>query len=188
MRKIFAVLLVVMIAAGCGALNRNKNLNVALKLDREKLKNSSILIFNFREPSYAEGMGIFAAEVFHTHLLESKKFKVVSLDTSSAWGRLGETAEERLLTLLEEGRDRKFDYILVGELKTFYYGGMNTSRVNMRVRIIEVPTRTTIFLADNSKEAASTDRHRPMDTRLAKKAIDPKLLAEKIIKEFIRKI
>lgn len=188
MRKIFAILLVVMIMVGCGVLNSNKNLNVVLKLEREKLKRSSILIFNFREPSHAEGTGIFAAEVFHTHLLESKKFKVVSLDTSSAWGRLGETAEERLITLLGEGRDRKFDYILVGELKEFYYGGMNTSRVKMRVRIIEVPTKTTIFLADNSKEAESKDFHRPMDTRLAKKAKDPKLLVEKIIKEFIRKI
>ena len=188
MRKIFAFLLVVLTIMGCGVLNRNKNLDVALKLDREKLKQSSILIFNFKEPDYAEGSGVFAAEVFHTRLLESKKFKVVSLDTSSPWGRLGGTEEERLLALLEEGRDRSFDYILVGEVKDFFYGGMNTSRVKMRVRIIEVPTNTTIFLADNSKEAESTDLHRPMDTRLSEKAEDPKRLAEKIIREFIKKI
>lgn len=188
MRKIFAVLLIVMTAAACGTLNRNKNLDIVLKLDREKLKQSSILIFNFREPSYAEGAGAYAAEVFHTRLLEAKKFKVVSLDTSSPWGRLGETAEERILTLLEDGKDRQFDYILVGELKEFYHGGINKTRVKMRVRILEVTTRTTVFLADNYKEDEGDASHYPMNPNLAKQAKSPKLLAEKIIKEFIREI
>ena len=80
MKKLFAVLLIVMITVGCGVLNRNKNLDVVLKLDREKLKQSSILIFNFKEPSYAEGAGAYAAEVFHAQLLKAKKFKIVSLD------------------------------------------------------------------------------------------------------------
>lgn len=188
MKKIFSVLLIVMITAGCGALNRNKDLDVVLKLDREKLKQSSILIFNFKEPSYAEGAGAYAAEVFHTHLLKAKKFKVVSLDTLSPWGRMGNTEEERILALLEDGRDRKFDYILVGELKEFYYGGINKTRVQIRVRILEIATRATVFLADNYKEDEGDASHYPMNPNLAKQAKTPKIVAEKIIKEFINEI
>jgi hypothetical protein len=188
MKKIFAVLLIVITAVGCGVLNRNKNLDVVLKLDREKLKQSSILIFNFKEPSYAEGAGAYAAEAFQTHLLKAKKFKIVSLDTSSPWNRLGETEEERILALMEDGRDRKFDYVMVGELKEFYYGGLNKTRVKIRVRILETATRTTVFLADNYKEDEGNASHYPMNPNLAKQAQTPKKIAEKIIKEFVNEI
>ncbi|MCP5104549.1 MAG: hypothetical protein GY950_14280 [bacterium] len=173
---------------GCMSLQKDKNLNVILKIPREKLPLSSILIFKFKEPAHAQGKGSLAAEMFHSHLLKTRKFKVVSLDTANPWGRLGETEEERLLNLLEEGKEKQFDYILVGELKEFFYGGINRTRVRMKVRIIEVTTKTTIFLAENAKEARSKDPHYPLDTKLAKKAKGPETLTEKAIKELIEKI
>lgn len=192
MKKRVTIFLVVVITAvlvgmtGCTALTGDKHLNVVLNLKREKLNQSTILIFNFKEPLYANGTGTFAAEMFHIHLLKSKKFKVVSLLNDSPWPRLGENEEERLLILLENPRAQNFDYILVGELKDFYDGGINKSRVRMKVRIIEVKTKTTIFLAEHAKESKGKDPHYPMDTKLTKKSRGPKILTEKIIKELIK--
>jgi hypothetical protein len=81
-----------------------------------------------------------------------------------------------------------FDYILVGELKEFYYGGINKTRVKIKVRIIEVQTQTTIFLADNYEEHIGKDPSYPMDTKLTNRSRDPKIVAERVVKELINKI
>lgn len=188
MKKISAILLMAIVTVGCAALQQDKNLEVFLNLKRQNLDRSSILIFNFKEPSYASGAGAQAAELFHSRLLKSKKFKVVGLFTDSPWPRLGESEEDRILYLLDDEQAKNFDYILVGELKDFYYGGINISRVKMKVRIIDVKTKTTIFLAENAKGDSGKDPHYPMNTHLTKKANSPQILAEKIVKELIKKI
>lgn len=178
----------VMMAVGCTMLKKDEGINITLKLEREKLHLSSVLVFNLKEPQYAEGNGAYVGELFHVNLLKSKKFKVVSLYTNSPWSRLGESEEERLMNALEEGRNLKFDYILVGELKEFYYGGINKTRVKIKIRIIEVPTETTIFMADNYEEDMGKDPSYPMDTKLTNRSLDPKIVAERVVKELINKI
>jgi hypothetical protein len=159
-----------------------------VQLTGKNLAKSSLLVFNFREPPHAAGMGAYIAERFHINLLKSKKFKVVGLYNNSPWSRLGETEENRLLNALEECQDKNFDYILVGELKEFYDGGINPSRVNIKIRIIEVRSQITIFLAENYKESRGKDPSYPMTTKLSKRSKNPKILAEKIIEEFIKKM
>ena len=133
-------------------------------------------------------MGTYTAERFHFYLLDSKIFKIASLYTNSPWSRLGEAEEDRLLNALEEGQTKNFDYILVGHLKEFFPGGITKSRVKIRVRIIEVKTRTTIFLADNYKEHLGHDRTYPLNSRLTSTSTAPEALAEKIVKDFIKKM
>lgn len=188
MKKISAILLMVIITTGCTTLQPDKNLEVSLDLNRKNLDRSSILIFNFKEPSYAAGAGVQTAELFHSRLLKAKKFKVVGLLTDSPWPRLGESEEDRILYLLNDEQAKKFDYILVGELIDFYYGGINSSRVTMKIRIIDVKTKTTIFLAEDAKGDSGKDPHYPMNTRMTTKANSPQTLAEKIVKEIIKKI
>ncbi|MCX6582221.1 MAG: hypothetical protein NT166_18780 [Candidatus Aminicenantes bacterium] len=188
MKKISALVLIVILTAGCAALQPDKSLEVFLDLKRQNLGRSSILIFNFKEPSYAGDAGAQAAELFHSRLLKSKKFKVVGLVANSPWPRLGESEEDRILYLLDDKQSKNFDYILVGELKDFYYGGINSSRVKMKIRIINVKTRTTIFLAENARGDSGKDPHYPMNTRLTTKADSPQVLAEKIVMELIKKI
>jgi len=188
MKKINALLLMVILMVGCAALQPEKTLEVFLDLNRKNLDRSSILIYNFKEPSYAVGAGAQTAELFHSRLLKSKKFKVVGLFTESPWPRLGESEEERILYLLDDEQAKNFNYILVGELKDFYYGGINISRVKMKIRIIDVKTRTTIFLAEDAKGDSGKDPHYPMNTRMTTKADSPQVLAEKIVMELIKKI
>ena len=166
----------------------HKKLNIVVQLPRKNLAQSSLLVVNFREPPHAAGIGAYIAERFHMNLLQSKKFRVVGLFNNSPWSRLGNTEEERLLNALEECQKKKFDYLLVGELKDFYDGGINPSRVEIKIRVIEVQSKITIFLAENYKESQGKDPSYPMTTKLSKRSKHPKILAEKIIREFIHKI
>lgn len=191
LRIILSIIVVVSVLVGmtgCSALVKDKGMNVALQLKRENLAKSSVLVFNFKEPGYAAGAGLTVAEMFHTELLKKKLFKVVSLRSGSAWDRLGNTEEERLMQTMEEGKERQFDYILVGEVRDYFYGGINRTRVLIRVRIIEVSTRTTVFLADNYEEAKSKDPSYPLTTKLSKRARVPREVAGKVVEELIKKI
>jgi hypothetical protein len=166
----------------------SKQQKVVVHLERKNLPQSSLLIFNFHEPLHAGGMGAYTAERFHVNLLETKKFQTVALYNDSPWNRLGKTEEERILFALEQGRDKKFDYILVGELTDFYDGMLNKSRLAVRVRIIDVRSQITVFLAENHGESQGKDPSYPMTTKLSQRSQSPKVLAEKIVKELVKAI
>jgi phenylpyruvate tautomerase PptA (4-oxalocrotonate tautomerase family) len=166
----------------------NKQQKVVIHLERKNLAQSSLLVFNFHEPHHAGGLGAYTAERFHLNLLEAKKFLTVGLFNDSPWNRLGKTEEERLLFALEQGREKKFDYILVGEITDSFNGVLNESRLAIKVRIIEVDSQITIFLAENHKENQGKDPSYPMTTKLSQRSQPPKMLAEKIIKELIKAI
>lgn len=167
---------------------KKSNLRLTIHLERKLLAKSSLLVFNFQEPYHAKQLGAYIAERFHLKLLESKKFKVVSLNNNSPWTRLGNNQEERLLEALAEAQDKKYDYILLGEVKNFYDGKINQSKISVQTRIIEVKTRITIFLAENSKISHSKDPSYPMMTSLSKFSHSPQLLADRLIEELIQKI
>lgn len=172
----------------CGVIRKEKRLTVPIHLERKNLEKASVLVFNFHEPDHAEGAGAFAAERFHLSLLQSKKFRVVSLFNNSSWSRIATAQEERLLLALEEGQRQTFDYVLVGQLLEFFDGGTTRSRVRLRVRIIEVSSRTTIFLAEHGTQAKSKDPSYPISTKLSRRAAHPRQLLEKLIKEVVGKI
>jgi hypothetical protein len=166
----------------------HKKLHVVVQVPRKNLVRASLLVFNFSEPPYANGVGTYTSERFHINLLESRIFKIVGLYTDSPWDRLGETEEQRILNALEEGKSKNFDYILVGELKDYYDGGINPSRVCIKIRIIEVQSKITIFLAENYKESHGKDPSYPMIAKLSTRSQNPKILVEKIIQEFIPQV
>ncbi|MCP5054665.1 MAG: DUF4823 domain-containing protein [bacterium] len=188
MKKIAFILSVVILLQYCSLWNKTPNLDVIVKLQRDNLEISSILVFNFNEPGYAEGSGAVVAEMFHLELLKEKKFKLASLYADSPWSRIADTEEKRLLQALEEAKTKQFDYILVGDLREFFYGGMDKTRVYMKIRIIEVQTRTTIFLASNYMRKKGKDPTYPIQTKLSKISTPPRELAAKIVRQFIRKI
>lgn len=186
--KWFILIMCAAVLQHCVSTRQEENLKVALHLERENLAQSSILILNFKEPEYAKGMGAEVASLFHLQMLEAKKFQVISLNTHSLWSLIGDNEEENLMQALQETRERSFDYILVGELKEFYYGGLHPTRVFMKVRIIEVKSKTTIFLASHGIEMQGKDPNYPMQTQLARKSTAPLVLVEKLIRQIIKKI
>lgn len=189
------ILIVLLLASGllfhvsCIWLTKeNPNLKIPIRLERKDLHRASLLIFNFREPSYAEGMGAYTARLMHTAMLKKRAFKVAALDTASPWARIADEEETRLLDALEEGKTHHVDYILVGDILDCQYGAMTPTRVSLRFRIIEVATRATIFMAENGKVSTSTDPTFPMNTHLSEKALPPNRLMEALIAETLNKL
>jgi hypothetical protein len=183
-------IMVVCLFAGisCASWGADKNLKISIHLDRKNLARSSILVFSFKEPGYAEGMGVQVAELFQSSLLKSKKFKVTALYGDSTWGRIHELEEKRLLYAMEAGQSQKYDYILVGELREFFQGGISPTRVSFKIRVIEVETRATIILAEYDKQSNAKDPTFPMDGQLSQKAIHPRQLAESMVNEMVKKL
>lgn len=190
LRTTFIMLLLTVISAGLWhgcSMDKNK-LNVYIDLERKNLSRSSMLVLNFKEPLHASGLGAYTAERFHLHLLKSKKVKVVSLTTDSQWYRLGDTEEQQLAIALEEAGDKKYDYVLVGELKEVYDGGIMKSWVILKTRVMEVKTRTTILLAEHYKSNKSKETTFPMSAGLSKRAASPKLLVDAMAKALVKKL
>jgi hypothetical protein len=183
-----AMVLVLLLAAACAVAGKRNPVNVPVQIQRENLHKASILVLNFKEPDHAKGMGIFAAERFQVNLLQSKKFRVVSLYTSSHWERISDVEEERIINALQEPKARGYDYILLGELKAFYDGGINRSKAGLKVRIIETATQTTVFMAEQFKESTGKDRHYPMNIKLSTRGKHPKMLVELIIRDMLKEI
>lgn len=173
---------------GCIMVPKNKNLKVYIHLEREELKDASLMVFNFKEPSYAEGSGAVVADLFHKTLLKTKKFRTISLQKISPWSRLGLTEEERLATAMKDGIKKNFKYILVGEILDYLYGGLNKTKVTIKVRIIELHTRKTIYYAENKKQNLAKDPSYPLETKLAEPSLEPAKLSEFIVKELVNKI
>ncbi|MCP4217876.1 MAG: hypothetical protein GY765_24755 [bacterium] len=188
MKKTAYLLLAVLFLSGCAVMVPNKDLNVALKLKRENLDQSTVLVFNFKPPDYAPDCGTQLSEMFHMELLKRKKFKMVSLYNDSKWYRLEDLEEKRLLIAIEEGKEKGFDYILLGDIKEFFYGGINAGRVRITIRLIEVKTQKTILLVEDYKEHKGKDPTYPLNTKLSKRSRSPRVLSEKIVKELVKKI
>jgi hypothetical protein len=185
---ILAVFLAVGLLNQCALMNRDKGLNIVVHLERDNFTETSILIFNLDEPGHALGSGKKVAEMFHLGLLHYRAFKIVSLYSDSPWNRIADNEEERLMLALQEAREKDFDYILVGDLREFFYGAINPSRVSMKIRIIEVKSRATIFMATHYMEHLGRDPNYPLQTKFSKQSVEPLKLAELMTDVFIRKI
>jgi len=183
---VFPIILIIVLLTQMACIPGSKHLNIIINLERKNLSKASLLIFNFREPAHAEGFGSYIAERFHVNLLQAKIFRVVGIHDASPWSRLGATEEDRLLNALDECREKNFDYIMVGEIRDFYEGGINQSRLSIKIRIIETSTKITIFLAEHSLTSTGKDPSYPMTTKLSKHSLPPKTLAEKLIEEIIK--
>ncbi len=111
-------------------------------------------IFKFREPSYPRGMGRVASEFVYEELLRNKAFVSVTLET--------DVSDIRQESLVKLARDKGYDLIVTGELLYYFDGSLHQpSRVDERIRVIDVHTKKTLWYAqamDIGKPAPYTDR------------------------------
>lgn len=188
MKKLLIILIVLSFLFSCFYIQENKNLKIYVNLKKKGIDKASLLVFNFKEPSYATDKGKIAASIFHKYLLKSKKFHVISINNNSAWIKLGETEEERLKNAIQIGKKSNYDYILVGELFDYIYANVSKSKVGIKIRIIDTKREKTVYFAEDSKQEEGIDPSFPLDTKLTDKSKKPEILIEEIAKEIISKI
>lgn len=187
-RTVTVFLPVILLFTGCFLHEPNRNLNVIIEHKKKDFRKASLLIFNFKEPVHAEGKGQIVSALFHKHLLKEKKFKVASVYNNSPWHRLGETEELRLRNAVKEGAAKQYEYILVGDITTWFYGGLNKTRVGLKIRLIDVKKGVTVFMAENSRDKKAKDPSYPLDTKLGKTSVRPEALADYVTWELVKKM
>jgi hypothetical protein len=187
-KQIALVALSLCFFSSCWLAPPPKSLEVYVHLKQKSMSQSSLLVLNFREPTYAAGKGAEMARIGQELLLQAKKFRVVALRLDSAWDRMGKSDEDRLKLALTDAARGGYDYVLAGELEEFVYGQMGKSRVRIRLRIMAVNTLVTVFYAANMREEAAKDLSYPLDTRLSQPAVAPDRLARQLLREIIHEL
>ncbi len=176
-------------ASACASGNsRRSGPDVFLDLQRGDLGTSSLLVFTFAEPAEAAGKGALAATACHELLLAARTFRVVALDARTPWERMGESEESRLLSVLAAGQRQGYDYVAVGEVTDFVYGGSGRARAGARLRIIDTRSRVTVFFAAQRLEEAGHDKSYPLDTRLGVPAPSPEQLLRQALDRILRRL
>lgn len=171
-----------------GYNNAEKGLNIYIQQGDYDFSRKSIMVLNFKEPDYAKTKGKHAGLVFHKHLLNSKKFYMVSLNNNSTWYQYGKTEEEKLQTAMKEGREQNVDFIFVGEIIDYVFGGLNKTKVRVKARVIEVKTGITFFMGEYTKTDLGKDISYPLSTKLTNTSDIPNKVMNKIAKKIIFKL
>jgi hypothetical protein len=186
--RIGTVAVALFLLAGCaswGPRRVNPELRLFLAAGKADFQGKTVLVFPFREPSYAAGKGQLAGRFCHELLIAGRNFRVVGQYLESPWDRLGESEEARLLAAVSEGAAKGFDVVLLGELTEYRFGQLTPSRVGVRLRLIEVATRVTRFFGENARQHAGKDPTYPLDTRLMEPAMPADQLARRVLAELL---
>ncbi len=102
--------------------------------------DSSVAVFNFREPPYANGMGNVASESLCEVLLNREVFTSVTHEA--------DVSDLRIDTLMEIARNNDYDLIIAGDILYYFEGGLHqASRVDQRIRVIDVHNNATLWFA-----------------------------------------
>jgi len=173
---------------GCLKYTQNKGLNIYIQYKDAKFSGKSITVINFKEPNYARGKGKLAGTIFHENLLKSKIFYLVKLSNNSDWSKFGKTEEEMLKTAIDEGKNDKTDFILVGSINKYIFGGLNKTEVDIKVRIIEVKTGITYFMCEYSKSDLKKDVSHPFKTNITKSSDLPDKILYEMSEQIIKKL
>jgi TolB-like protein len=161
---------------------------VYIKHNKPNYKNASIMVLNFKEPDYAKAKGNIAGIIFHKELLKSQKFHMVELFNNSTWYKYAKTEEEQIKIAIEKGKENKSDYIFIGNILEYIFGGLNKTRVKIRARVIECKTGITLFMCEYTKTNLGEDKSYPMSTKMTDFSTIPQILLIKMAKDIVDKL
>lgn len=185
----FALLLIFLVLfTGCLPYKQANGLKIYIQQKEPGFSGKSILILNFKEPDYAITKGKLAARIFHETVLKSKIFYLVKLLNNSDWNEFGKTEEEMLKTAIRIGKKYKTDFILAGQITDYVFGGLNKTKVGIRVRIIEIKTGITYFMCAYVKSDIKMDVSPPFKTKITDLSDLPDALLYKMADDIVKKL
>ncbi len=183
---IFSFLLILSFNS-CLLNKKNPNLEIIINHDKEDFYKSSILIFNFMAPDYNLESGKIASATAKNILLKEKIFKVISEDYFD-WDLAGKSEEEKIVKAMIKAKKAGYDYLMIGNVKDFIYGGLNKTKVRVKIRIIELKSRITVFMAENSLAQDYKEGEHPFNPKLSKESMKPQKLIYYVMKGIFSKL
>ncbi len=101
---------------------------------------ANVGVFDFIAPPYAGTMGRVASECLYEELLKSGIFKNVTYEA--------EVSDLRLQRLMDIANNKGYELIITGDLLYYFEGSLYyPSRVDERIRVIDIYTKKTLWYA-----------------------------------------
>jgi peptidoglycan-associated lipoprotein len=101
---------------------------------------ANVAVFNFMAPPYAGTMGRVASECLYEALLKSSIFESVTYEA--------EVSDMRTKRLMDIANNKGYELIITGDLLYYFEGSLYyPSRVDERIRVIDVDTEKTLWYA-----------------------------------------
>lgn len=182
--RVWAVILLIN-AAACLPLGPPSPVRVVIELPAIDLASRKVAIPDFQVPQEALGMGAMFADVLQRIVLERKLFLEVSRQLPVVWTHPGETMDAQLARIRVQSASLGYDLVLVGGVNSIFYGGIEDSRLAITLRVVEVKSGKTVFMATNQATSTPKDPSYPLDTQLTKSAQGPEQLAEKVLQQIV---
>lgn len=177
-------LLVIIVFSGCAAFKSpvtgydTPYVKIIIKPDVEKLRGSSIGVFDFSSSDQSQGLGRSIAQNTHKYLLKYKFMRLVELARICPAG---------IENAIEIGRSKGCDLILLGHVDEFLYGGLNTnSKVSISIRVIDVRTKVTLWYITGRMEGRYEEHSDYiLFTKDTREAPPPRILCAKVMRELL---
>ncbi len=169
----------------CVHLKAPAAVNVILKKEGLDFTGKKVAIPDFSVPEHGAGLGVSFADILQSILMERAVFAETSRDLPVVWTHPGETLESRFGGLAEAAEQRGFDFILIGEVERLFYGGLEDTTLDLKLRLIDVRTKKDFFVARHKAVSTTKDQSYPLDTKLTTPADSPRMLAEKTLRQIV---
>jgi hypothetical protein len=117
---------------------------VYVKTNANLCSPSKVGIFRFSEPKYAPKTGKIAAEALYEELIRKGVFPNVVSEI--------ERDDINKTRMIDFAQSQRYDLIITGDLLYYFDGSdLTSSRVEEAVRVIHVPTNTTLWVASTTE-------------------------------------
>ena len=170
MKRYLSLIIVALLISSCVLKVNDTKKDKFLKGKIAEPESKSLLILQFKTPLYDSKIGKIAAEIFHQELLRKNILKKAVLDTQAEWVVKYRDDETSIKNALLIGEKRGFDFILLGWIDKIIYGKLTGTEIVLRVRVIEVKTKKTIWYERDIKKTKAHDKSFPIESKLSEPA------------------
>ncbi len=128
--------------------------------------SKNLLILGFSYPGYDPEIGKKVSQIFHQEILKKRKLKRVVLKENLLWTMEGDE-EESISNALRISDKMGFDLVLLGWVDKIVYGKLTPFEITLRIRLISVKNKKTLFYAYKREVKESKDLSYPLDQKLS---------------------
>ncbi len=150
-------------------------------------REKKLLVLRFISPGYDKSVGVEVAKIFHQEILRTGKLKMAKLREKIRW-EMSEDEESEIEYALRIANEKNFDLLLLGWIDKMVYGKLTPLEIVLRVRLLSVKDKKTLFYLYKREVKESKEREYPLETRLSVLTPPVEYVLRDMAKEIIEKM
>ncbi len=170
MKKNLFIIILGLILSSCLININHAKRDKFLKGKIENPEVKSLLIMRFKTPNYDNRIGKLGAEIFHQEFLRKNVLKKVVLDNYTEWTVKYKDEESSIKNGIRIAEKKGYDLLLLGWVDKIVYGKLTGTEIILKIRLIEVKTKKTLWYERDYKRTKALDKSYPIETKLSEPA------------------